>query len=101
MIKVIQYVELRGDNPLTAVVVGTEANAHLVAGAALARGIDETAEQYHISAAQVYGALAFYHDNQDEIERRYKEVEERSEATAIDGWKRLEELRQRKANKQD
>lgn len=101
MIKTIQYVVLRGENPLSAVVAGTEANAYLVAGAAIAQGIEETAEQYHISIAQVHGALAFYYENKDEIQRYYDESTERLKVNAIDGWEKIKEMRQRKANKKD
>ena len=91
-----QYIELRGDNVLSAVVKGTEANAYLVATAALTQGAEETAEQYNISLAQVHGTLAFYYENEAEIERRYRESEKRLEEHAIDGWQRLEDMRKRK-----
>ena len=92
------YIEIRGDDILTAVVRNTEYNAHLVATAALAQGIEATAEQYSLSLAQIHGVLAFYYDNQSEIEQRYLESQQRLENNAIDGWERLEEMRQRKQN---
>ncbi|MCI0708605.1 MAG: hypothetical protein L0154_00430 [Chloroflexi bacterium] len=91
-----QYIELRGDNVLAAVVKGTEANAYLVATATLAQGAEATAEQYHISLAQVHGTLAFYYENQTEIEKRYRESEARLEEHAVDGWHRLDDMRKRK-----
>lgn len=98
MLRLDQYIEIREDNILTAVVRSTEANAHLVATAALAQGVELTAEQYHISMAQVHGGLAFYYENQTEIEQRYREAQEHLEQHAIDGWQRLEEMRNRKKN---
>lgn len=97
MVKAIQYIELRGDNPLRAVVAGTNSNAHLVATAAIVQGIEETAEQYLISIAQVHGALAFYHENREEIERIYQEEENDPTRAGISSKKFLEEIKKRKA----
>jgi hypothetical protein len=97
MIQIVQYVELRGDNPLEAVVAETNANAHLVATAAMAQGVEETAEQYFISIAQVYGALAFYYENQDAIEQARESIKNDPTKKGISSKKFLEELKQRKA----
>lgn len=96
MLRLDQYIEIREEDILTAVVRGTEANAHLVATAALSQGVEFTAKQYHISMAQVHGALAFYYENQTEIEQRYQEAQTHLEQYAVDGWQRLEEMRNRK-----
>ena len=95
-VKLEQYVELRGENPLRAVVNRTEFNAHLVASAALANGIDETVEQYGLSEAQVYGALAFYHENKTLIEQYRRESDENIRNIGVNASEHLEALRKRK-----
>lgn len=93
----IQYVERRDtENILTAVVRGTEANAHLVATYALAQGAEATAEQYHITLAEVHGTLAFYYENQAEIDAAYAQAEASLEKRATDGWQKLNDMRRRK-----
>ena len=95
-VKLEQYIELRGDNPLKAVVNGTEANAHLVATAALLNSIDAAVEQYNLSEAQVYGALAFYHENKNMIEQYRLEAEQKLQEIGTDAKTHLEEIRKRK-----
>jgi hypothetical protein len=95
-IKLEQYIELRGENPLRAVINGTEFNAHLVASAALTNGIDETVEQYGLSEAQVYGVLAFYHENKTLIEQYRRESDENIRNIGINATEHLEQLRKRK-----
>lgn len=99
LITLERYIELRDDDILSAVVKGTEANAYLVATAALAQGPQTTAEQYHISLAQVHGTLAFYYENQSEIETQYRAAQARLEENVVDGWQQLENMRQRKEDK--
>ncbi|MGB7342424.1 MAG: hypothetical protein WBC91_26235 [Phototrophicaceae bacterium] len=65
----MENIQLRGENLLRAVVDGTEANAHLVAGNALTWGVDHASEQYNISIDKVLSAIKFYLNNQDEIDR--------------------------------
>lgn len=78
----MKYIEMRGDDPLDAVVEGTEANAHLVAGNGLAWGVDHAAEQYHISTEMVLAAIKFYLDNREEIEAIYKKDKANSPSQA-------------------
>lgn len=93
MLKAIQYVELRGDNPLAAVIAGTNQNAHLVATLALIDGIEAAAEQYQLSIGQVHGALAYYYDNQEAIEQARENAWNDPDSKATN----IEELRRRKA----
>ena len=65
------HIELRDDNPVRAVIAGTEANAHLVASNALTWGVDHASEQYNISSEKVLSAVKFYLNNQEEIDRLY------------------------------
>ncbi|MDQ7024405.1 MAG: hypothetical protein Q9P01_11310 [Anaerolineae bacterium] len=95
-VKIEQYVELRGENPLRAVISRTESNAHLVASAALINGMDATVVQYNLSEAQVYGALAFYHENRDLIEKYRHEADKNIRKIGIDAKEHLEEIRKRK-----
>lgn len=90
------YIELRGDNLLEAVIVGTEANAHLVATAVLAQGLQATIEQYHISAEKVLAALKFYLDNRAVIEQSYDEKWQISTAWRGEEW--TTELKRRSNN---
>lgn len=63
-----QHIELRGDDPLDAVIAGTtRIKAYLVANLAILDGVEAAATQYKISPAEVHGALAFYYDNEDAI----------------------------------
>jgi hypothetical protein len=98
MVKAIQYIELRGDNPLKAVVTGTNANAHLVATAAIAQGLDLTAEQYHMSKAQVHGALAFYYENKDVIEQKRAENRAEVQKYALTAQEFAEKLKHKKVS---
>lgn len=94
-IKAKQYIELKGENPLRAVVRGTEANAHLVATNALVCGVSDTAEQYHMSEAQVYGAMAFYRENQELIDHYNAESEKHLEEIGMTIEEFKEKLRKR------
>lgn len=69
-------IELRGDNPLKAVVEGTPYNVHLVAGNAFAWGVAHAAEQYHITEKEVFTAIRFYLAHQEDIEARYDKASE-------------------------
>lgn len=75
----MEYIELRGENLLSAVIKGSEANAHLVANLALLDGIEASMNQYGFTREQVLGALRFYLDNEQAIEQarqhRYQELE--------------------------
>lgn len=46
----------------------------------LGRSVDEIATEYNLSIADVYAALAYYHDHRKEIDKNIKDDEEFVEA---------------------
>jgi hypothetical protein len=92
-----QYIELRGDNPLDAVIVGTAKKAYLVASLALNDGAEAAADEDEMSVAEVYAALAFYHENEDSIQQALKAVREQIRAAGgRDSREAREEIMRRK-----
>ena len=69
-----QHVELRGDDPLDAVIAGTTIKAWLVANFAMLNSVEEAVEQYRLSLGEIYSALSFYHDNADAIREANEEA---------------------------
>ena len=63
----INHIEIKDGR---AMIRGKNLKAKLVAAMVLKAGatIDETMEYYSLSHAEVYAALAYYYDNQDEID---------------------------------
>jgi hypothetical protein len=92
-----QYIELRGDNPLAAVMIGTNKKAYLVATLALNDGVEAAAEEDELSLAEVHAALAFYHENIDAIRLALEEA--REQIRAMGGFDRIDEIRRRYAEK--
>ena len=74
-----EHIQLRGDNPLDATVVGTHYKAYLVANLALNDGPQAAAEHYRIPLGTVYGALVFYCDNETAIDEAIREARELGE----------------------
>lgn len=92
-----QHIELRDDNPLDAVIVGTKFKAYLVANLAFNDGAEASAEHYHLHLAQVHSAIAFYLDNEEAIRQAKQAARELGrQLGARDGDEVLEEIRQRK-----
>ena len=75
-LEIQKHIELRGDNPLDAIVAGTHYKAYLVANLALNDGPQAAAEHYRIPLATVYGALAFHCDNEAAINESIREARE-------------------------
>ncbi len=73
-IQIKQYVEQVGSDPLDAVVSGRHHKAYLVANLALQDSPEASAEHYKLSLAEVYGTIAFYHENKESIESSIKEA---------------------------
>lgn len=73
-IQIKQYVEQVGSDPLDAVVSGRHHKAYLVANLALQDSPEASAEHYKLSLAEVYGTIAFYHENKESIEDSIKEA---------------------------
>ncbi|MFW5709690.1 MAG: hypothetical protein ACOCX5_05670 [Chloroflexota bacterium] len=67
VLEIREYIQLRGNNPLDAVVAGTQHKAYLVASLALKDGPQAAADHYDIRLASVHGAIAFYYDNEAAI----------------------------------
>lgn len=67
VLEIREYIQLRGNNPLDAVVTGTHHKAYLVANLALKDGPQAAADHYDIGLASVHGAIAFYYDNEAAI----------------------------------
>jgi uncharacterized protein (DUF433 family) len=92
-----QHIELRGDNPLDAVIDGTNLKAYLVANLAINDGAEASAEHYGLDLATIYAALTFHLDNKDAIAKALEEV--REQIRAMGGFDRIDEIRRRYAEK--
>ncbi len=64
---------------MVAVIVGTHHKAYLVANLALKDGPQAAADHYRIRLANVYGAMAFYHDNEAAIKEAICQARELGE----------------------
>ncbi|MDQ7025260.1 MAG: hypothetical protein Q9P01_07795 [Anaerolineae bacterium] len=95
--EVKQHIKLRGDDPYDAIIMGTNLKANLVAQFALGWGIDEAVENYDLSSAAIYAALAFYHDNLEGIWQHEKEIEAQSAQLRQESEQRFEHLKKRYA----
>ena len=62
-VNLIQHIELRGENPRQAVLMGTNVKAYLVAQFVLGWSVDAAVEKYGLSKAKIYAAMSFYFDN--------------------------------------
>lgn len=78
-LEIRDHIKLRGDDPLDATVAGSRYKAYLVANLALNDGPQAAAEHYRIPLAAVYGALAFYCDNEAAIDEAIREARELGE----------------------
>lgn len=91
-----EHIELRGDNPLDAVITGTHHKAYLVANLALNDGPQAAAEHYDIGLANVHGAIAFYYDNEAAISAAIREARELGQQMgARAAQSALDEIKQR------
>lgn len=76
VLQVREYIQLRGNNPLDAVVTGTHHKAYLVAHLALKDGPQAAADHYDIGLASVHGAMAFYYDHEAAINESIRAARE-------------------------
>jgi|GEM_PF-879901 len=51
--------------------------------------IEEVMEHYSISRAQVYGALAYYYENQTILDAEYNRSWDESQGTHISEWRKI------------
>ena len=70
VLKIRMRIALRGDNPLAALIAGTHYKAYLIANLAFNDGAQASADHYGIPLANVYGAMAFYCENEERDQRR-------------------------------
>jgi hypothetical protein len=73
-VKLIQHIELRGENPRNAVIAGTNLKAYLVAQFVLGWGVDAAIEKYRLSAGRIYGAMSFYYDNLPALKQEFDQI---------------------------
>jgi hypothetical protein len=77
MVLTIQtHVTAPTDDPLDALVEGTDYKAYLVANLAFNDGAEASAKHYGLPVAHVYSAMAFYRDNEDAINKSVEEMRE-------------------------
>ncbi len=97
ILEIREHIELRGNNPLEAAVAGTHHKAYLVANLALNDGPQAAVDHYRIPLAKVYGAMAFYYDNEAAIEEAIRQARKLGEQLgARSAQSALEEIRGRK-----
>jgi uncharacterized protein (DUF433 family) len=97
MLTLQQHIELRGENPLQAVIVGTEIKASLVANLYIQSdaNIDTVCTQYDLTPAQVYAALAFYYDNRERIKAAFVAANQQAQQIGTPVDDKLDALRRR------
>jgi len=96
VLEIREYIQLRGNNPLDAVVAGTQHKAYLVANLALKDGPQAAADHYDIGLASVHGAMALYYDNESAINdsiRAARELGEKLDARSAQSV--LDEIKHR------
>jgi uncharacterized protein (DUF433 family) len=81
----------------TAVIAGRNLKAKMVAAMVVKWGetVEETMEHYELSHAEVYAALAYYYDNEEAIERSFREADEYVKRVGISADEHLAQLRAR------
>jgi uncharacterized protein (DUF433 family) len=57
------------------------------------------AEHYDLSCAQIYAALTYYYDNQEQIDREIQEADKLTEELGVSATEQLEQMRQRMKEK--
>lgn len=90
------------DDPLEAVIEGSHYKAYLVANLAFNAGAEASATQYNLTLGQVYSAMAFYHDNNEAIQKSIAEMRRIGEELgAVDAAEHLAMIRERAKKKQE
>ena len=91
-----QHIELRGDNPLDAVMIGRNLKVYLIASFALQEGVEAVAEEYDLTPAAVHAALMFHYDNEQAIrEAREEDIRQLREMGMRDSSEVREEIMRR------
>lgn len=95
-LEIRKHVETRGDNPLDAVIAGTQHKAYLVALHALHDEPQAAADHYAINRADVHGAVAFYYDYETAINDAIDDARQLGQKMgAVSGQDLLAAIRQR------
>ncbi|MDX2141016.1 MAG: DUF433 domain-containing protein [Chloroflexota bacterium] len=63
--------------------------------------VEQVMEQYDLSAAEVFAALAYYHDNRDSFKAEEIALQPMIDSGVHDTKERLEKMRQRAAKKDE
>ena len=88
--------DLGGNRPLEVAIAGTHHKAYLVANLALNDGPQAAADHYRIPLANVYGAMAFYYDNEAAINAAIRQARDLGEQLgARSAQSALEEIKDR------
>lgn len=96
VIELKQHIELRGDNPLDAVIAGTNLKVYLVANLALNDGVEASMEHYGLPPVAIHAALVFHYDNEEAIQKAREEaIRQLREMGMRDSSELLEEIRRR------
>ena len=96
VLEIREHINLRGHNPLEAMISGTHYKAYLVANLALNDGPQAAADHYRLDLAAVHGAITFYYDNEAAINDAIQEARELGEQLgARSAQSALDEIRGR------
>ena len=98
--QVIEHVEIHNGEGL---IRGRKLKAKMVARMHLWEGksIEEVAAHYDLSAAEVHAALAFYYDNQTELDAEYEENMQLLKQVGTSSEEFRARIEARKQNEQD
>jgi uncharacterized protein (DUF433 family) len=80
--EVINHIEIRDGR---AYIRGTNKKAEMIARMYVGTdySIEDVMEQYNLSAAEVHAAIAYYYDNQEELDARHQEAIEWAKENAM------------------
>ena len=98
--QVVNHIEIRNDQ---AYIRGTNKKAEMVARMYVGTDytIEEVMTQYNLSAADVHAAIAYYYDNQTELDKRHREMIEWAEKNALTLEKFKEKIAHAHTQKED
>ena len=97
VLEIREHIECRGNDPPDVAITGTPHKAYLVANLALQDGAQAAAGHYGIDLANVYGAMAFYYDNEAAINEAICQARELGEQLgARSAQSALKEIKGRK-----
>jgi uncharacterized protein (DUF433 family) len=97
LLQLADHIELHGDNPLDATIVGRKTKVYLVAEFYLGSDydMDATMAQFDLDRAQVHAIMAFYYGNEAAIQSAIETAEAETQAITVNATDVLAELRQR------